>query len=352
MKKRFLFYKSTISVAIMAIAMLLVTPLDSKAQRMRTVTASKEYVTRTINISHFDEMEVEGYAEIEHTITSAAPTAEIYCPQNLYEEMEIMTKGNKLIIRRKHKNTQFRGNYKLQITTSGAALSKISLAGSSRVTLVGENRSNNLSISIAGSGKCNFDAAYCSKFAASIAGSGKVIANEVNANSANVSIAGSGQAELGTVNGKTFVSAVSGSGRITVQEVKSAQSESSVAGSGRIAIGEVMAEEKGSCRVSGSGRIDIGTMTTVETTVQVSGSGRIGLSGNTDTASYAISGSGRIDAARMIANRVGVSIAGSGVLDCHANDAINAKGSGSGRVNLSGSPSTLISEKISLRRVN
>jgi hypothetical protein len=98
--------------------------------------------------------------------------------------------------------------------------------------------------------------------------------------------------------------------------------------------------------VSGANKISAKDIKTKQLQVDISGSGECNLAGRADNLQINVSGSGNINAKDLIAEDVAVGISGDGKVVIHANQSINARISGSGKVQYYGNPSQ-VTQRIS-----
>ena len=210
----------------------------------KTVKASKNYVTKDIKVDNFTKLSVAGSPDVTYTQKSGKPTVEVYTSDNIVDLLDIRVKDNTLYI----------GDVELKNGLKTDDI-KISVAGSGDIS--GNNIScTDLDISIAGSGDINSSNITCNDLQVSVAGSGDMKLNNVTANFTRASVAGSGTAIL------------SGSTQ---------EAEYSVAGSGDLLASDFVAK-KASASVAGSG--DIKCHATDFLKVRTSGSGSVGYKGN------------------------------------------------------------------------
>lgn len=153
--------------------------------------------------------------------------------------------------------------------------------------------------------------------ALSVGGSGDLIGEtKIVSNDLRLSVSGSGGMDLEVEVRNELEADVSGSGRIDVKG-SCAQLDSDVSGSGRVML-DAAVKEKASFGISGSGRID--------------------AAGSAREMKAVISGSGRVSAADLEVSKCEVRISGSGDVSIHVKDELNANISGSGSVSYKGNP--------------
>ena len=241
----------------------------------KTIKASKNYVTKDIRVDNFANLSVTGSPDVIYTQKSGKPEVKVYTSDNIVDQLDIYVKNNTLYVGFK-KN--IRVSYdKLEVRVSSEQLNGITISGSGDVELANGLKTDNLKISIAGSGDFDGNNISCTDLNLSIAGSGDIESKHIDCNNIKVAIAGSGDVKL--------------------NDVKAAFSKVSVAGSGTVV-----------------------------------------LSGSTQEAEYSVAGSGDLFASDFVAKKVSASVFGSGDIKCHATDFLKVRTSGSGSVGYKGNP--------------
>ena len=230
----------------------------------KTVKASKNYVTKDIKVDNFTKLSVAGSPDVTYTQKSGKPTVEVYTSDNIVDLLDIRVKDNTLYIGFM-KNVSVSYN-KLEVRVSAEKLNGI--AGL---------KTDDIKISVAGSGDISGNNISCTDLDISIAGSGDINSSNITCNDLQVSVAGSGDMKLNNV-------------------------------------------------------------TANFTRASVAGSGTAILSGSTQEAEYSVAGSGDLLASDFVAKKASASVAGSGDIKCHATDFLKVRTSGSGSVGYKGNP--------------
>ena len=235
----------------------------------KTVKASKNYVTKDIKVNNFTKLSVAGSPDVTYTQKSGKPTVEVYTSDNIVDLLDIRVKDNTLYIGFK-KNVSVSYN-KLEVRVSAEKLNGIAVAGSGDVELKNGLKTDDLKISVAGSGDISGNNISCTDLDISIAGSGDITCNDLQ-----VSVAGSGDMKLNNVTANFTRASVAGSGT-AILSGSTQEAEYSVAGSGDLLASDFVAK-KASASVAGSG--DIKCHATDFLKVRTSGSGSVGYKGN------------------------------------------------------------------------
>lgn len=249
----------------------------------KEVKASKNYVTKQIKISDFNQIAVSGSLDVTYTQQSGKPKVEIYTSDNIVDLLDIYVKNGKLNLGFK-KNVKVSYN-KLEIRVTSEDLNAVNVAGSGDFKFTNGLKTDQLKMNVAGSGDITASNIQCSQ---------------------------------------GFTANVAGSGDIECKQLKAADMDISVAGSGDL-------------------KIENALVTSVN--ASVAGSGTVKISGSADKANYSVAGSGDLYANDFKVQNISASVAGSGDIKCHAVEHLKARVSGSGTIGYKGNPELDYPEK-------
>lgn len=249
----------------------------------KEVKASKNYVTKQIKVSDFDQIAVSGSLDVTYTQQSGKPKVEIYTSDNIVDLLDIYVKNGKLNLGFK-KNVKVSYN-KLEIRVTSEDLNAVNVAGSGDFKFTNGLKTDQLKMNVAGSGDITASNIQCSQ---------------------------------------EFTANVAGSGDIECKQLKAADMDISVAGSGDL-------------------KIENAQVTSVN--ASVAGSGTVKISGSADKANYSVAGSGDLYASDFKVQDISASVAGSGDIKCHAVEHLKARVSGSGTIGYKGDPELDYPEK-------
>lgn len=249
----------------------------------KEVKASKNYVTKQIKVSDFDQIAVSGSLDVSYTQQSGKPKVEIYTSDNIVDLLDIYVKNGKLNLGFK-KNVKVSYN-KLEIRVTSEDLNAVNVAGSGDFKFTNGLKTDQLKMNVAGSGDITASNIQCSQ---------------------------------------EFTANVAGSGDIECKQLKAADMDISVAGSGDL-------------------RIENAQVTSAN--ASVAGSGTVKISGNADKANYSVAGSGDLYASDFKVQDISASVAGSGDIKCYAVEHLKARVSGSGTIGYKGNPELDYPEK-------
>lgn len=249
----------------------------------KEVKASKNYVTKQIKVSDFDQIAVSGSLDVTYTQQSGKPKVEIYTSDNIVDLLDIYVKNGKLNLGFK-KNVKVSYN-KLEIRVTSEDLNAVNVAGSGDFKFTNGLKTDQLKMNVAGSGDITASNIQCSQ---------------------------------------VFTANVAGSGDIECKQLKAADMDISVAGSGDL-------------------KIENAQVTSAN--ASVAGSGTVKISGSADKANYSVAGSGDLYASDFKVQDISASVAGSGDIKCYAVEHLKARVSGSGTIGYKGNPELDYPEK-------
>lgn len=249
----------------------------------KEVKASKNYVTKQIKVSDFNQIAVSGSLDVTYTQQSGKPKVEIYTSDNIVDLLDIYVKNGKLNLGFK-KNVKVSYN-KLEIRVTSEDLNAVNVAGSGDFKFTNGLKTDQLKMNVAGSGDITASNIQCSQ---------------------------------------VFTANVAGSGDIECKQLKAADMDISVAGSGDLKIENALV---------------------TSANASVAGSGTVKISGNADKANYSVAGSGDLYANDFKVQNISASVAGSGDIKCHAVEHLKARVSGSGTIGYKGDPELDYPEK-------
>ena len=249
----------------------------------KEVKASKNYVTKQIKVSDFDQIAVSGRLDVTYTQQSGKPKVEIYTSDNIVDLLDIYVKNGKLNLGFK-KNVKVSYN-KLEIRVTSEDLNAVNVAGSGDFKFTNGLKTDQLKMNVAGSGDITASNIQCSQgFTANVAGSGDIECKQLKAADMDISVAGSGD--------------------LKIENAQVTSANASVAGSGTVKI-----------------------------------------SGSADKANYSVAGSGDLYASDFKVQDISASVAGSGDIKCYAVEHLKARVSGSGTIGYKGNPELDYPEK-------
>lgn len=249
----------------------------------KEVKASKNYVTKQIKVSDFDQIAVSGSLDVTYTQQSGKPKVEIYTSDNIVDLLDIYVKNGKLNLGFK-KNVKVSYN-KLEIRVTSEDLNTVNVAGSGDFKFTNGLKTDQLKMNVAGSGDITASNIQCSQ---------------------------------------EFTANVAGSGDIECKQLKAADMDISVAGSGDLKIENALV---------------------TSANASVAGSGTVKISGSADKANYSVAGSGDLYANDFKVQNISASVAGSGDIKCYAVEHLKARVSGSGTIGYKGNPELDYPEK-------
>lgn len=138
----------------------------------KTVKASRNYVTKNIKVDNFTGLNLAGSPNVTYTQKAGKPEVEVYTSDNIVDLLDINVVNNTLNIKfKKGVNVSYN---KLEIRVSSETLNNISVAGSGNVELANGLKTDNLKVSVAGSGDLFASGLQAKRVSASVSGSGDI----------------------------------------------------------------------------------------------------------------------------------------------------------------------------------
>ena len=215
----------------------------------KNIKGNSTIASKEIDISDYDAIVLQTNAKVIYKqMPSGIPLLQVSIDENLLSLLDISVSDRRLIISKKSnisvRPTQF------IVHTNSTALNKVNICGSGNILLPQQVNTQQMEMSISGSGNIKADSLFCENL--------------------NLKISGSGYIELqGSANNAKF--SINGSGKIR-------------------AFGFLSQEIK--CSISGSGNIEVNAGKQIDTSI--SGSGNIKYKGNPETVNVLVSGSGNV----------------------------------------------------------
>lgn len=203
-------------------------------------------VIETRDLSGFDRIDLSIDADVYYTQDSIYKV-EISAQQNILAVLKSEVNGT--ILRFDYKRNVWKHNT-VKITVHSPSMRGLTVSGSGNITAQNLLNTDNLEMSISGSGNINLPSMNAKTLKAGISGSGdlKISAGQVDSETINVS--GSGNVDLESLMATSAKITVSGSGRITVNV--SEDLNVSISGSGDV---NYRGRPYITSHISGSGRL-------------------------------------------------------------------------------------------------
>lgn len=260
-----------IAIAILGVSLMSCTiSLDGESLGGKTIEGNGDIVTRTYDVTAFNEISTSLPATVNFTIADSY-SCTVSVDENLFDYLDIKVKDNELLMGKckEEKNKGLKAT-KFVIEVKAPSLEAINLAGSGTF-----NANSPLE---------------AEKFEANVAGSGDIVFHKT----------------------------------VTTQKV-----ELNVAGSGDLACDELVAD-KLDCNIAGSGDLKVVSGQVREAEAGVAGSGDIVLTCDIDNLDANIAGSGDIKA--RVSGKLNYAIIGSGDIGYYGNPVVEGDKAGRGGV--------------------
>lgn len=198
--------------------------------------------TKTPQVEPFERIEVAGSFDVFYN-QSDSTSVRIVAPASVLSKLDIQSDGRTLHIGEVRDLTSFslsRALEDVKVYVTSPDLVASEMAGSGDFKAMGHVDTDDLRLSIAGSGEISFDDIICNSIKVDIAGSGDVELDNVTTVKANFSIAGSGDIKAHFAQCDKVDTSIAGSGDVKLSgHVK--HHKESVAGSGEVDVAGVVA---------------------------------------------------------------------------------------------------------------
>lgn len=248
-------------------------------------------VTQKITVSDYDEIEIKGsnincdesFSKswknltqskddtpqlVNYTQSRSAASLTLTIDENLFSELNVQVRGNKLIIDTKN-NIRITPS-RLLIKTNSTSLKSVRIFGPIEFRVKGNLTADDLALKITGSGDIELkESLKVLNLTAEVVGSGDITIEKLTCNDINARVAGSGDIFLCGKAGRGTYN-VAGSGDIKASELHVETLQCTVAGSG-----DIKANAWGTLNASVDGSGDIRYKGNASVSTHVSGSGDI-----------------------------------------------------------------------------
>ena len=228
-----------------------------------TALISKDYVTEDRFIKGFEEVEVVGSPNVYYTQADSF-SVRVKGPDNFVDNILTEKNGKTLTIRNKGKwgvvNISFSGEDELAVYVTSPDLVAVRVNGSGDFISSNLIDTDNMNITLRGSGDINIDKLLCDRCDIELIGSGDIDLPEVEAKETSAVLIGSGDIKMGLSKVTDTNLSLKGSGDIKVDFAEGCRSvDCTVNGSGDITLSGKIGHFNG--EKHGSGDIDIANLT-------------------------------------------------------------------------------------------
>lgn len=241
----------------------------------KDLKADGKRVTVTRDVGYFSKVDASGSADIEF-VQGKERAMRIVGPKQFVDNIVVEKKGETLYISYKSNSviSFIDGDVTLYIYSPD--LTEVNLRGSVSFDVKGALDTDNLKVSVMGSGEADFDSIVCDAINFEVRGSGDISAKRIDTKNAVANVFGSGDLDFDFLKADNVQFAVSGSGDLDAMLSQVKTMQLNVVGSGDM---DIKAQNCGvaNCTSAGSGSITLsGTMRDV--VKNVAGSGDIDTS--------------------------------------------------------------------------
>ena len=227
--------KKTVSIFMLFALALVSTTVwaESLSERIR---ASKNNVTKEVNVGGFDAVCLNGSSKIIYTQTSGKQELELSVPDNLQNIVQVYVKNRTLIIElKKGYSVSFENGASLELRVAAPMVRSAVINGSGDIIFEnGVDVNHGIDWTVNGSGDIDADKVKCRKMNVAVNGSGDIALGDVSGVEMNMAVNGSGDVAVKSISADRVNSAVNGSGDVTLSG-KCTKANYSLSGSGDIA---------------------------------------------------------------------------------------------------------------------
>ena len=228
-----------------------------------TAVISKDYVTEDRLIKGFEEVEVVGSPNVYYTQADSF-SVRVKGPDNFVDNILTEKNGKTLTVRNKGKwgvvNISFSDEDELAVYVTSPDLVAVRVNGSGDFISTDLIDTDNMNITLRGSGDINIDKLLCDRCDVELIGSGDIDLPEVEAKETSAVLVGSGDIKMGLSTVADTRLSLKGSGDIKVDFSEGCRSvDCTVNGSGDIGLSGKIGHFRG--EKHGSGDIDIANLT-------------------------------------------------------------------------------------------
>lgn len=228
-----------------------------------TAVISKDYVTEDRLIKGFEEVEVVGSPNVYYTQADSF-SVRVKGPDNFVDNILTEKNGKTLTVRNKGKwgvvNISFSDEDELAVYVTSPDLVAVRVNGSGDFISTDLIDTDNMNITLRGSGDINIDKLLCDRCDVELIGSGDIDLPEVEAKEISAVLVGSGDIKMGLSKVADTRLSLKGSGDIKVDFSEGCRSvDCTVNGSGDIGLSGKIGHFRG--EKHGSGDIDIANLT-------------------------------------------------------------------------------------------
>lgn len=229
--------KKTVSIFMLFALALVSTTVwaESLSERIR---ASKNNVTKEVNVGGFDAVCLNGSSKIIYTQTSGKQELELSVPDNLQDIVQVYVKNRTLIIElKKGYSVSFENGASLELRVAAPMVRSAVINGSGDIIFEnGVDVNHGIDWTVNGSGDIDADKVKCRKMNVAVNGSGDIALGDVSGVEMNMAVNGSGDVAVKSISADRVNSAVNGSGDVNIKGISADEVNGTVNGSGDVTL--------------------------------------------------------------------------------------------------------------------
>lgn len=242
-------------------------PSASASNFLKTIKGDKKIITKELKISDYESILLKGSADVIYEQKGSTPTyLTVEIDNNLLEYIDIQVENKKLSIGTK--TSVSISPTKFLVRTNSKVLTEAIILGSGNMSLIGKLESEQMALTIKGSGDITGNKIITSSLNIEIKGSGNITLSNINAQKTTAQIKGSGDIKLEGTSSSVAYSTF-GSGNINAKQLIALSGTASTKGSGDI---DIYSKQTLDCNIQGSGDISYyGAPTNIQKSIKGSG---------------------------------------------------------------------------------
>lgn len=192
--------------------------------------------TKTVRTAPFHSIAMYGGVDV-HYVQDSVQYVKVTAPAEVMKRFMVYATDSMLIIQPKDNGWRIfkGGSGDIDVYVSSPDLIEVQIAGSGDFEAPGHVDTDNMDLSVAGSGTVEFGSLICNTVSVTVAGSGNIDLKKLTTGKARFSISGSGDIECDRADIYSLESAIAGSGSINVKGKVKTHTED-IGGSGSVTV--------------------------------------------------------------------------------------------------------------------
>lgn len=251
-----------------------------------SIVASKNYVTKSIDVKSFDGVSTSASIDIIYTQVSGGPSVKVCAPDNLIEYIQVEVENNILVARFKAPRNNFNitGRRKMEVRVSAPAIHSLKASSSGDIILKnGLNTDGKVTVKASSSGDIEGGKIVCDKLVAGASSSGDIELEAVKCRHLEADASSSGDVKIKHLVAESIKAEASSSGDVIVSGGQCVQADFSASSSGDVVADKLKADY---VTASASSAGDISCYPVESLKAKSSSAGSVGYRGNPKNIDY------------------------------------------------------------------